>query len=179
MAIVETRGFRGWNIGLAALLYAARDERPDAAILDTLRQGQALEVMRTWRSVIGTCTIASLYGRLGAPDQGLAALATLGDAATTGLYGPEVYRVQGELRRLAQAPEEAARCFEHAVEMARDRELRSLELRAATSLARLRRDQGRGEEARRALAEVYGWFTEGFDTPDLRAARELLGELAG
>jgi hypothetical protein len=178
MAIVETRGFRGWNIGLAALLHVARGERPDPAVLDTLRQGQALEVMRTWRSVIGTCTIASLYGEIGAPEHGLEALSTLGDAATTGLYGPEVYRVQGELRRLAaHAPEDAARCFEHAIEMARGRELRSLELRAATSLARLRCDQGRREDARRALAEIYPWFTEGFDTPDLRAARALLDDL--
>jgi tetratricopeptide (TPR) repeat protein len=178
MAIVETRGFRGWSIGLAALLHVARAERLDPAVLDTLRQAQALELMRTWRSVIGTCTIASLYGELGAPEQGLEALATLGDAATTGLYGPEVYRVQGELRRLAgHAPEDAARCFERAVEMARGRELRSLELRAATSLARLGRDQGRPEDAGRALGEVYGWFTEGFDTPDLRAARALLDDL--
>jgi len=180
MEIVETRGFRGWNIGLAALLHVARGERPDIAAIDALRQGQALEVMRTWRSVIGTCTIAWLYGELGAPERGLETLATLGDAATTGLYGPEVHRIQGELRRLSgHPPEEAARCFEHAIEMARGRELRSLELRAATSLARLRRDQGRGEDARRALAEVYGWFTEGFETPDLRAARALLDELGG
>ncbi|HEY7204098.1 MAG TPA: adenylate/guanylate cyclase domain-containing protein [Methylomirabilota bacterium] len=178
MAIVEARGFRGWNIGLAALLHTARGERPDAAALDELRQGQALEVMRTWRSVIGTCTLAALYGEIGDPARGLETLATLGDAATSGLFGPEVYRLQGELRRLAaQAPEEAARCFERAIAMARGRELRSLELRAATSLARLRRDQGRREDARAALAEIYGWFTEGFDRPDLRAAKALLDEV--
>jgi predicted ATPase len=51
-------------------------------------------------------------------------------------------------------------------------------MRAATSLARLWRDQGRREDARRALADIYGWFTEGFDTQDLRAAKTLLDELA-
>jgi hypothetical protein len=130
--------------------------------------------------VIGSCTIASLYGALEAPRQGLAVLAALGDAAATGLYGPEVYRVEGELRRMSsEPPEEAARCFERAVEMARGRELRSLELRAATSLARLFRDQGRREDARRTLAGIYSWFTEGFDLPDLRAARALLDDLGG
>ncbi|HEX7784639.1 MAG TPA: adenylate/guanylate cyclase domain-containing protein [Methylomirabilota bacterium] len=180
MAVAEANGFRGWDIGMAALLHVVRDERPDATVLDGLRQGQAREVMRTWRSVIGSCTIASLYGALEAPRQGLDVLAALGDVAATGLYAPEVYRVEGELRRMAsEPPEEAARCFERAVQMARGRELRSLELRAATSLARLFRDQGRREDARRTLAGIYGWFTEGFDLPDLRAARALLDDLGG
>jgi predicted ATPase len=69
------------------------------------------------------------------------------------------------------------RCFERALDLTRGRELRSLELRAATSLARLRRDQGRSAEARRTLADVYGWFTEGFATQDLRTAKALLDEL--
>jgi hypothetical protein len=130
--------------------------------------------------VIGSCTLASLYGALEAPRQGLDVLAALGDAAATGLYGPEVYRVEGELRRMAsEPPEEAARCFERALELERGRELRSLELRAAMSLARLFRDQGRREDARRTLAGIYSWLTEGFDLPDLRAARALLDDLAG
>ncbi|HEU4439171.1 MAG TPA: hypothetical protein VFT36_07965, partial [Methylomirabilota bacterium] len=180
VAAAEAHGLRRWDIGMAALLHVVRDERPDAAILDELRKGQAEEVMATWRSVIGSCTIALLYGALKAPRQGLEVLAALGDAAKTGLYGPEVYRVQGELRRMASdSPDEAAVCFERAIELARSRELRSLELRAAISLARLWRDQGRREDARRILAGVYGWFTEGFDLPDLRAARTLLEDLGG
>jgi tetratricopeptide (TPR) repeat protein len=180
MAVAEANGFHGWDIGMAALLHVIRDERPDATILDALRKGQAREAMRTPRSVIGSCTIASLYGALEAPQQGLDVLAALGDAAATGLYGPEVYRVEGELRRMSSGPpEQAARCFARAVELARGRELRSLELRAATSLARLFRDQGRREDARRTLAGIYSWFTEGFDLPDLRAARALLDDLGG
>jgi predicted ATPase len=62
--------------------------------------------------------------------------------------------------------------------VARQQQARSLELRAASNLARLRREQGKRTEARDALAPVYGWFSEGFNTPDLRAAKELLEALA-
>jgi len=65
-----------------------------------------------------------------------------------------------------------------ALDIARDQHAKSLELRAATSLARLRRDQGKRTEARDLLAPIYGWFTEGFDTPVLQDAKALLDELA-
>lgn len=81
------------------------------------------------------------------------------------------------LRIAPDAPDDAERGFQRAVDFARRRELKSLELRAATSLARLWRAQGRSEDARRALADVHGWFTEGFDTQDLRTAKALLDEL--
>jgi predicted ATPase len=68
-------------------------------------------------------------------------------------------------------------CFQEALDVARAQEARSFELRAATSLARLWRDQGKRAEARDLLASVYGWFTEGFDTRDLRDAKALLEEL--
>jgi predicted ATPase len=115
-----------------------------------------------------------------APEQGLQVLATLGDVEGVGFCGSEVLRVEGELRRriAPPAPDEAERCFRRAVDLARRRELKSFELRAATSLARLWRDQGRREDARRALADVYGSFTEGFHTQDLRAAKALLDQLA-
>jgi predicted ATPase len=73
---------------------------------------------------------------------------------------------------------EAERCFRDAIVLARNRDAKSYELRAATSLARLLDRQGRREEAHAALAGVYGWFTEGFDTADLRTAKELLGSLS-
>jgi predicted ATPase len=68
-------------------------------------------------------------------------------------------------------------CFRRAIEVARAQEAKSLELRAATSLARLWRRQGKAAAARELLAPVYGWFSEGFDTLDLIEAKALLGEL--
>ena len=68
--------------------------------------------------------------------------------------------------------------FERALAVARAQQAKSWELRAAVSMARLWRDQGKRDEARGLLAPVYGWFTEGFDTPDLKQAEALLDELA-
>ena len=72
---------------------------------------------------------------------------------------------------------DAEECFRRALTTAHDQSARSLELRAATSLARLWRDQGKRTQAHDLLAPVYGWFTEGFETPDLKDAKALLDEL--
>ena len=72
---------------------------------------------------------------------------------------------------------EAEECFERALAVARAQQAKSWELRAATSLARLWRDQGKRDALRDLLAPVYGWFTEGFDTPDLKEAKALLDAL--
>jgi predicted ATPase len=76
----------------------------------------------------------------------------------------------------SDAPKSEA-CFERALAIARGQQAKSWELRAATSLARLWRDQGKVQQARELLAPVYGWFTEGFDTRDLKEAKALLEEL--
>ena len=75
-------------------------------------------------------------------------------------------------------PAKAEAYFKRALAVARQQQAKSLELRAATSMARLWRDQGKRDEARDLLAPVYGWFTEGFDTLDLKDAKVLLDELA-
>ena len=77
-----------------------------------------------------------------------------------------------------QVQAEAEACFHKAIEIARRQQAKSLELRAVMSLSRLWRQQGKREEARQMLAEIYGWFTEGFDTADLQEAKALLEELA-
>jgi predicted ATPase len=74
--------------------------------------------------------------------------------------------------------EEAEECFLKAIEIARRQQAKSLELRATMSLARLWKTQGKRAEARKMLAEIYGWFTEGFDTADLKDAKALLEELS-
>ena len=94
-------------------------------------------------------------------------------------FAPEILRLEGELLLKQEQPafDEAKRRFHEAIELARGREEKSLELRAAMSLARLLDGQGRREEAHATLAGVYGWFTEGFDTADLKAAKALLETL--
>jgi predicted ATPase len=74
--------------------------------------------------------------------------------------------------------DEAETCFRQALDVARRQQAKSWELRAAMSLSRLWQHQGKRAEARELLEEIYGWFTEGFDTADLREAKALLDELA-
>jgi predicted ATPase len=92
----------------------------------------------------------------------------------------EVNRIAGEveLERPVSDPAKAQSYFERALTVARQQQAKSWELRAAMSLARLWRDQGKVQQARELLAPVYGWFTEGFDTRDLKEAEALLEELA-
>jgi predicted ATPase len=92
----------------------------------------------------------------------------------------EIHRTAGELALMSPEPDaaKAEAYFEHALAVARAQQAKSLELRAAMSMARLWRDQGKPQQARELLAPVYGWFTEGFDTLDLKEARALLQELA-
>ena len=92
----------------------------------------------------------------------------------------DVHRIAGEiaLKSLAPDPEKAEAYFDRALTVARRQQAKSWELRAAMSMARLWRDQGKRDQARDLLAPVYGWFTEGFDTRDLKEAKALLDELA-
>jgi predicted ATPase len=109
-------------------------------------------------------------------EAGFASVAKTGEQNAS----PSLHHVKGELL-LAQNPSEAAKaelCFRTAIEIARRQSARSPELRATTSLARLLNEQGKRDVARTMLAEIYGWFTEGFDTADLKDAKALLDELA-
>jgi adenylate cyclase len=124
---------------------------------------------------------------MGEPEAGLQAFAEA-QATAKGdgerYLEAEVYRLKGELllsvsnsHCVTPSTQEAEACFAKALEVARRQQTKSLELRAATSVARLWQRQGKKAEAHRLLAEIYGWFTEGFDTKDLQAAKVLLEEL--
>ena len=110
------------------------------------------------------------------------------------MYEAELYRLRGELllnakcgiRNVESNPQsavynpqlEAEECFQKAIDIARRQQAKSWELRAVMSLSRLWQKQGKKEEAHQLLAEIYGWFIEGFDTADLKDAKALLDELS-
>jgi predicted ATPase len=127
------------------------------------------------------CLLAEALICAGRLDDGLSALAEA--EAATGLgereREAEIYRIKDELllKRNASNAEEARSRFQHAIEIARKQCAKSWELRATTSLARLLAGQGRRDEALTMLAELYHWFTEGFDAADLKDAKALLDEL--
>jgi predicted ATPase len=146
--------------------------------------------LTAWRSTGSTSWIPWYLSHLGIA---YAALRRFDDAwrsigeAMTASEGTKEKWSEAEVNRLAgeialKSPEQGAAkaeaYFDRALAVARAQQAKSWELRAAMSMARLWRDQGKREEARELLAPVYGWFTEGFDTRDLKEAKALLDELA-
>ena len=124
--------------------------------------------------------LAEALGEGGQPEEGLAVAAEaleFGKQTGEGIYEVELHRLTGGLTLDIGVETEAETYFEKAIEVAQRQQAKSLELRAATSLARLWRKQGKTVEAHELLAPVYNWFTEGFDTADLKDARALLDEL--
>jgi predicted ATPase len=93
-------------------------------------------------------------------------------------FEAEMHRLKGELLKQKAMETEAEDCFRNAIEVARSQSAKSLELRASMSLSRLWQRQGKQKEARKLLAEIYGWFTEGLDTADLKMAKALLEDLS-
>ncbi len=128
--------------------------------------------------------IATALGQLGRFDEGLRTIEEgfpIIERTGAGCNEPEVRRLKGELL-LAQSVSNAAtaeQSFRTAIEISRRQNAKSWELRATTSLARLMRDTNRLDEARATLTDIYGWFTEGFDTADLKDAKALIEELSG
>ncbi|MBP0619221.1 adenylate/guanylate cyclase domain-containing protein [Cupriavidus consociatus] len=132
--------------------------------------------------------LAETCARAGQLDAGLAAVdeaLDVADRTDERIHEAELHRLKGELTLLApgrpedgsQCARDAEACFLHALALAREQGAQSLALRAVLSLGRLWQQQGRQAEARPLLSECYGWFSEGFDTADLRAARVLLAGL--
>jgi predicted ATPase len=125
--------------------------------------------------------LADAHGRLGHPCEGLSRLGEAEgfiDATDERYHEAEVYRLRGDLMNATGDQAAAERSYRRALAVAERQNAKALELRAATSLARLWRDQGNGTKARDLLAPVYNWFTEGFDTPVLEEAKALLEQLA-
>jgi predicted ATPase len=128
--------------------------------------------------------LAEAYSALGQFDD---AWRCIGEAMTamqtTGEKWSEadIHRAAGDIERMSPEPDraKAEAYFERALAVAHQQQAKSWELRAATSMARLWRDQGKRQQAHDLLAPVYGWFTEGFDTLDLREAKALLEQLKG
>jgi class 3 adenylate cyclase/predicted ATPase len=126
--------------------------------------------------------LAEAYGKLNLIEEGLNAIAdglTLVEKVGKHCYASEMQRVKGELllQQSSDNATEAEYCFQQAIAIAQSQQARSWELRAATSLARLWQAQGKRQEAQQLLGDVYGWFTEGFDTADLKDAKRLLDAL--
>jgi DNA-binding SARP family transcriptional activator/tetratricopeptide (TPR) repeat protein len=165
-------------------------------------QGQADEVIPEMQQVIAKARIAGIeaghvlrlailaevYGKAGRAEEGLPLLEeALETSRRTGecIHDAEIHRLRGDLL-LVQGGEagaeagfrDAEACFRRAIEVARGQSAKSWELRATTSLCRLWQRQGKYKRAHRELAAIYNWFTEGFDTADLREAQALLEELA-
>jgi predicted ATPase len=123
--------------------------------------------------------LAEAYGKVGQTEEGLSILAealALVDKTGECCYETELYRLKGELT-LQSKVKEAEECFLKAIELARRQQAKSLELRATVSLSRLWQSQGKKAEAHKLLSKVYYWFTEGFDTLDLKEAKALLESL--
>jgi predicted ATPase len=124
---------------------------------------------------------AETYARGNELDNGLASVAearALADETEQGCWQAELNRIKGELLVASDNHAEAERSFFQALDIARRQHAKSWELRAATSLSGLWRDQGKRKEAHELLAPIYDWFTEGFDTADLKAAKALTEELS-
>jgi predicted ATPase len=166
-----TTFLRGWAL--------TSDGRYEEAIPDIERAiggvKSAIAVGNPW--MLGV--LAEAYGKSGRPQEGLDAvrkgLASV-EEGNERIFEAELDRIKGELL-LMRDGDEAQACFQTALDVSRRQSAKSLELRATMSLARLLDKRGERNEARVMLAEIYNWFTEGFDTADLKDAKALLDEL--
>ena len=186
VAQAEEKGFFYWKaqgIWERGCLLVLTDKPSDAVQMITAGTTAHRSTGSTFGVPCNASYLARAYAELGQLD---AAWACVGEALTTvektkeRFWEAEVHRVGGEIALMSDDPDaaKAEAYFERALLVSREQQAKSWELRAAMSLARLWRDQGKVRQARELLAPVYGWFTEGFDTRDLKEAKALLEELA-
>jgi class 3 adenylate cyclase/predicted ATPase len=185
IALSAEHGFTFW-LALATILrgWAMAQQGQSEEGFAQMRQGlTALEATgaELWRPYY-LALLAEVYGAMGQPERGLIVLAeslAVADKNAERWWEAELYRLHGHLlvRQDHSNIAKAQGCFYRAIEISRKQSAKSLELRATISLARLLVSQGRRDEARPILAEIYNWFTEGFGTADLKDAKALLDEL--
>jgi predicted ATPase len=183
IALSNEHGFSLW-LGYGLLWHGC-----SSAALGQAREGvtllrEGLSVVRDTGSGASTpwalTMLADANAKLGKPVIGLSYLAEAAQITETTnerLWEAELHRHRGELLNAARDRAAAEQNYHQAVAVAKRQSAKPFELRASTSLARLWRDQGKRNEARDLLAPICGWFTEGFDTPDLKEAKVLLEQL--
>ena len=176
-SIAQARPLRGW-----ALAVCGRAEEGLAQLQQALGISGGRGTIRD--RAYHLSLLVEVWAQVGQTATGLAALTeALATLPTSGAcwWEAELHRLRGTLllQHGAAQPEEADACFQQALTVARRQQAKSLELRAAMSRSRLWQQQGKRQQAYDLLAPIYGWFTEGFDTADLREAKALLEELGG
>jgi class 3 adenylate cyclase/tetratricopeptide (TPR) repeat protein len=176
-AFAAAHGTAPWKDVTIVASQATRSPRFDALALSEMHR-RVMEVpSAAWRRVVCLCLLAELCIEARCPDVGRLALASIREEDRAAILAPELLRLEGDLHLQEGRPDAAERCFRGAIDLAGRRTEKSLELRATISLARLLAARGKRDEALRSLADVYGWFTEGFATRDLREAKSLLDDL--
>ena len=173
LQLAQATPLRGW-----ALAESGHGEEGIAQLQQGLAAYQATGSARD--RLYYMALLAEASAQVGQTAEGLEAVATLAKSQAH-WWEAELYRLRGELilQHAVAPPEEAEACLQQALAVARRQQAKSLELRAAMSLAHLWQQQGKRDTTRELLAPIYGWFTEGFDTADLREARALLEKLWG
>jgi len=182
--LASERGMPTWlGMGTSyrgeAMIMLGRVQEGITLLHEALTLSQSLDV-RVY-TVTTLRSLAMALAEAGHPEEGLTILdEALALVEETGErhWEAEVHRARAALLVMQGKHPDAEASYHKAIEVARRQSARSWELRATTGLARLWQEQGRREEARQMLTDIYGWFTEGFDTPDLVEARALLDELA-
>jgi hypothetical protein len=187
VALAADRGTHFWKVaGILGqgLLFGATSRASDAVqMLGSVFSTTSRSTSTTMWSPLRLSTLAKGYADLGQFDDAWRSIGEAISAMETTKESwceAEVYRTAGEIALKSPKPdaEKAEAYFERALAVARQQEAKSWELRAAMSMARLWRDQGKPDQARDLLAPIYDWFTEGHDTLDLKEAKALLDELA-
>ena len=183
-SLAEEHGFPYWSSwGLIHRGRSAVDRDSTEDAIAMMQEG--LSIMRAiGGSLLSTWVLTMLaeaYSKLDRPVEALKTIAEaflVVDATDERIGEAELHRLRGDLLNVAADPSAAERDYHLALTIAGRQSAKLFELRAAVSITRLWRDQGKRKEARELLAPVYGWFTEGFDTHDLKEAKTLLEELS-